>query len=550
MRKVFFILFGAGSFALALHMVLQVHKLSMPLQTKFIIQDAGSVDRVTVIRVDEVSIKNAIITDTAATAQIVGVSPISLHAEPLFSTIDRRPITVRRQFAHDKRHRNGTLLGCAFNTNTVVSHLHWTDSTKFISEYSRCTLCVDFLDPVEANSFAKNVAIIHLLTACVDGRVRVNAQHIGWEKRRTKNVPTKHGFPYSVDCELPNGYPDLTCRHLSNLHKERVYVKTQFMLFVQDTKNFITSSWPWSALQTMDTDSQWIAAAIKSWHVPKEGKGIQLAFVEGPSFHRKVVQGMEIIDTATDSTGGMNSRLQFALHYQLQHAPNSVRILGVLMQQFESTQRNLNKMLETKFFGAKTLKSAMVERNVSIVLVAISVPPISFYLTIQAAQDAFGNFIAARFASDYQVMISMDGDAILGIGPQYKNFTVQELLYHPLFDGISCHSAYFKLAEMHLHSMNNSTPQKITQCIEYISSSTSNWLMYASLCEKAYGNIVARSDSIQSFDIHSVTTDPSHLPENVRACNGRHFQISPEKILELHLTPKNRSAECTCTVNL
>ena len=34
-------------------------------------------------------------------------------AYPLFSTIDHRPATIRRQMAFDSKHQNGELLGCA-----------------------------------------------------------------------------------------------------------------------------------------------------------------------------------------------------------------------------------------------------------------------------------------------------------------------------------------------------------------------------------------------------------------------------------------------------
>lgn len=45
------------------------------------------------------------------------------QVKPLMATIDRRPLTVKRQMRDDIRHlhNQGRLLGCAFSTSTFVS---------------------------------------------------------------------------------------------------------------------------------------------------------------------------------------------------------------------------------------------------------------------------------------------------------------------------------------------------------------------------------------------------------------------------------------------
>ena len=279
-----------------------------------------------VVMLDQFSLSNSRVTIAAATSVVSSSSKVDIKAQPLFSTIDRRPITVRRQMAHDTDHEDGQLLGCAFHTNTMVSHINFIDlPNSFKEKDASCSVCLQFSTHTRAHEFS-SLSVIEKdspTTACIAGRVRLHSKFTHFQKKTLRRRPLKHGYPWTVDCELPNGQKQLTCRELSRLSDksadtiERIYAQTKFRMAAAKYDNFtVVSTWPWSALQTHDDNRRWIAqnnpanaTDISSVFVPANGKELQLAFTEGPSYSQENIKGGHVeLNNEAHSTAGMNPR--------------------------------------------------------------------------------------------------------------------------------------------------------------------------------------------------------------------------------------------------
>merc|ERR1712115_9998 len=86
-------------------------------------------------------------------------------------------------------------------------------------------------------------------------------------------------------------------------------------------------------------------------------------------------------------------------------------------------------------------------RGIKILLVPVVTPAYAFSHSVCADQYSFTPYLAARYASDYNVMIYADGDAVI----IETNGTLQEILYRRFFSNEStkCVGHRFSLVEHH-----------------------------------------------------------------------------------------------------
>ena len=164
---------------------------------------------------------------------------------PLLATVDRRPIIVRKQLIEDKKNRlnlaaNGKLLGCAMTGATFISDLELLELEHYAPT---CDVCFQFSNHEDMANFVPSLGYEALKpglqstsTKCFEGEATVEARFAAWQRgdRRFKG----YGYQWHVDCALPNGIQELTCREISGMQNEidllddvqKIYFKTKFSL--------------------------------------------------------------------------------------------------------------------------------------------------------------------------------------------------------------------------------------------------------------------------------------------------------------------------------
>lgn len=299
---------------------------------------------------------------------------------PLLATVDRRPIIVRKQLQDDakkKKHlvAGGDLMGCALTSTTFVSNLD-SQHLKHYKEYMpTCDVCFQFSNREDMEKFVPGVGYEplkplqkSLATKCFGGKASVSARFADWQQKdqRFKDF----GYPWIVDCILPNGIEELTCREISRMQNEiqnrddlqNIFFRTRFYVdgwFGIWSKQFVVhSSWPWKAVMSHDDDRRKIAKQIsmswddaKSWFVPKSAQELKLAHVEGPGYDKTEYKGslsLKSVSINKESRGGIHPRLISNLFHLIRNAPGSTHMIAVVDGQARRSYERMIELLETK----------------------------------------------------------------------------------------------------------------------------------------------------------------------------------------------------------
>lgn len=294
----------------------------------------------------------------------------TLQAIPLMASVDRRPIVVRKQLIDDSQLKltaEGDLLGCAMTATTFVTNLLQIDvdafENKMYDDRHSCQLCFQFSNHHDMEQFLSNIGHVannintrpEIHTKCIAGDTNIYAHFAKWQQKRELKGERFHGFgyPWTVDCVLPNGIKELTCREISRMQQVSfehnglldVRLETGLVLGVNkqqhnsghETKQQIItvrSKWPWSALTSHDDDRSKIAKNISyswndenSWYVPKNAQEMKLAHVEGPGYDATITDG--VISPRSDSSrGGVHVRFLVNLYHFIRNCPGSTHIIG------------------------------------------------------------------------------------------------------------------------------------------------------------------------------------------------------------------------------
>jgi len=545
---------------------------------------------------------------------------------PLLATIDRRPIIVRKQLADDQLGgekkpalaQGGKLMGCAISATTHLSNLD-SQHTKHYQEYTpTCDVCFQFSNREDMNNFIPGVGYEPLkpgqesiATKCVGGKASVTARFADWQRGdvRFKGF----GYPWTVDCMLPNGLHELTCREISRMQKEietmdglqNISISTKFVLDgwfgIWSRQFWVHSSWPWTAVMTHDDDRSLIAEQlsqswddVKSGYVPNSAQELSLLHVEGPGYDKTEFEGRLSLRSMTidkESKGGLHFRFVANLFHLMRNAPGSTHMMAVVDGQVKRTYDEVLKLLNTKVedlyptygsvvFGADTIEklqdgtliplSKMKEkkkfaakldltlmellriRKIKIHMVPITTPSMAFERNVCGGQYSFAPYLAARFAADYHVMMFIDGDTAM----VESSDTLQTVLYNRFFSKQStkCAGHRLRLIEQYVKPENESI-QKVLQCTQDLSSDRVKWKYAMENCHLKEGHVVARSDSIYAFSVHHPDTLPDYLPTGVEDCitpgneETDRYFLKESEFVQLHLRNRERKPECTCFVN-
>merc|ERR1712176_1166946 len=160
-----------------------------------------------------------------------------------------------------------------------------------------------------------------------------------------------------------------------------------------------------------------------------------------------------------------------------------------------------------------TLMELLHIRGIKILLVPVVTPSYAFEYSICADQYSFTAYLAARYASDYNVMIYADGDAVI----IETDGTLQEILYRRLFstESTRCVGHRFPLVEHHIQETNE---EYAAQCVRDLVTNEDKWHYALNNCKVVLGNIAARTDSIRNFNVHLTDTSGPNVPSGVRDC--------------------------------
>ena len=511
---------------------------------------------------------------------------INFQALPLLATVDRRPLIVRKQLWDDRTHgklaANGKLLGCAISSTTFVSNLE-SQYLKHYKEHSHtCDVCFQFSNREDMKLFVPGVGYEPLqngqasvATKCFGGKATITARFADWQQKDERFEG--YGYPWTVDCEMPNGIRELTCREISNLQNsieerddvQHIYYKTRVVLDgwfgVYYKQFFVHSRWPWKALMSHDDDRSKIAENLgTSWDdvesafVPKNAKELKLAHVEGPVYDKTEFEGMlslKSMNLDPKSRGGLHFRLLSNLFHLIRNAPGSTHMIAVVDGQANQSYQNLLELLDTKisvlyptygkvfdqtliafnslslipiskmsqrssflrsFSGSDmTLMELLRYRKIKIHMVPIVTPSLAFEKSVCGGQYPFASFLAARYAADYHAIMFIDGDTAM----VEKSKTLQSVLYDRFFSKNSskCAGHRLRLIEQYVKPQDDNT-DRVLACTEDLSSNQDKWDYAMKNCHLKEGHIVARTDSIYAFSVHHPDTLSKYLPQGIEDC--------------------------------
>ena len=544
-----------------------------------------------------------------APQQLSNIDPIDdlrgqYQTIPLHATVDRRPLIARKQLMEDKKKSqslaaNGKLLGCAITGSTFVSNLE-EQYLKHYKEYTpTCDVCFQFSNREDMANFVPSLGYEPLkpkhssiATKCFGGEATVEAKFADWQQNdaRFKGF----GYQWQVDCVLPNGIQELTCREISKMQREidarddlqKIYFKTKIEMdgwfsnagIPKETswkKRFLVfTEWPWTALMSHDDDRSAIANNLSmSWNdvnskfVPSNHHEMTLAHVEGPGYDKTQYNGslsLKSMKADKESKGGIHPRLVSNLFHLIRNAPGSTHMMAVVDGQARRSYQEVVKLLNTsisdlfKVYGKRvfgnakdsqhlipmtamssrkssmrssmTLMELLRIRNIKIHMIPIITPSLVFEKSVCGGQYTFTPYLAARYAADYQVIMFIDGDTAMVEGNSKR--TLNEMLYDRFFSKNSskCAGHRMRLIEQYVKPENNNL-EKVLQCTQDLALDKNKWKYAMENCHLKEGHIVARSDSIYAFNVHHPDTLKQYLPEGVEDCITPNNAITPRYFL-------------------
>lgn len=517
------------------------------------------------------------------------LADIKFVAQPLMATVDKRPVTIRKQMQSTKVASQP--LGCAVSTNTMVTGLGHVlpGSFKGREDEAECFVCFETSSLEYAETFLLLVSQRKLVdsTVCVHGVPDLYERFSSWQ---FKSRPADKAYPWTVDCTFPSGFETLTCSGLSSLQGQppeelqRVYVLTSFTLTQSPASNSyplrISSRWPWAALRS-PIDAMFTSADNGFRISPSKPLDIKLAYFQGPNFEVATESTRFSLRSSTTGPiyGGSHIRLISQLLHLIERSHNAVFFMGVPDGQVNSTLTHISQLLQASLnetlpshgrfiekiqsyarlnapylfvrpFSSSaerhlTLNHLMLAVNLEICIVPLPTPALAFEKLLISGQYAFSSYMAARYSAVFDVLVYFDGDAVPSLGPSAQG-SLLDIFFETFFgrEAHNCHGAQLTLVEWSIPT-ELSTPDSIVRCVEQFHERTRhNWTRGVQDCVQAYGNIAARGDSVQAMSVHYVDVNPEYLPQGVKYCPG--FALHRDKIVELHLTKKKRPSECTC----
>jgi len=599
---------------------------------------AGGADLINeVITVDDAALKNTRATLESAHARVEWGAPAVGRPEsnaganpsdnlnkfqviPLSATVDRRPLIVKKQMVEDDEglHSDGSLLGCAMSATTFVSNLanvhlkHYKESKN----QPHCDVCFQFSNREDMDNFVPGVGYEPLqteqssvATKCFGGQASITARFSKWQQ--TDDRFTGFGYPFTVDCSMPNGIKELTCREISKMQKQinvrddlqaihfrtRISLEGWFEIWAKQID--IHTYWPWTALMSHDDDRSKIADDLPEFwndgdskYVPHSYDELQLAHVEGPVYDKTAYKkSLSLRSMLKDekSNGGVHFRLVINLFHLIRNAPDSTHIIAVVDGQLNRTVSRILGLLHMKvgelypeygtavfsdvdemkrfnlipikemekkskisFSPDLTLMELLHIRGINILVVPIPTPSIVFERSVCGGQYAFAPYLAARYAADYQVMMFIDGDTAM----IEREHTLQQVLFNRFFSkhGTKCAGHRLRLIEQYVKPEFDNT-EKVLQCTHDLVSDKAKWKYAMENCHLKEGHIVARTDSIFAFSVHHPDTLTAFTPRGIEDCissgnieNDRYF-LKESEFVQLHLRDRERKPECSCFVN-
>jgi hypothetical protein len=545
---------------------------------------------------------------------------------PLHATIDRRPIIVRKQMMLDgtsEQHltKDGKILGCAISSNTFVSNLNslsledfdvgrWASRGVYNNRGS-CGVCFQFSNRRDMSSFVQGAGYENpsTLTKCFEGNATIIARFAEWQQKDDRF--TQFGYPFTVDCILPNGISELACEEITRLHTtiserddlQSIHFVTSFMLkghFGDEkrTRSFkVHSKWPWNALTSHNDDRSVISHRLATdWKdgisdfVPQSAKELKFCHVEGPGYEDEstVFDGGDSLQSTVSnftSRGGISSRLLATLFHLIRNSPGSTHMIAVVDGQISRSYDYLSQLLDTKIsllypnfwsvFGNKreletlglipistmgqkgsvspmadmTLIELLRLRKMKIHMVPILSPSLLLEKSVCGGQYQFTTYLAARFSADYHAMAFVDSDTAL----VESSMSLQDVLYSRFFhDGRKCAGHRLRLIEQFVEPQYE---DRLMECVYDLSSTPAKWEYAMNNCHLNRGHIFARTDSIYAFSIHHPDTLPEYLPRDVHNCDnpGKDVtdmsHLNESEVVQLHLRDRVRKPECSCFKN-
>ncbi len=548
----------------------------------------------------------------------------NFQAIPLSATVDRRPVIVRKQLVDDnngdKKADGGRLLGCAISSTTFLSNLedqylkHYSNQSK---DYApQCDVCFQFSNREDMKNFVPGEGYEPLKegqesisTKCFSGKAEYKGRFIKWQQSdgRFKGF----GYPWTVDCVLPNGIQELTCRKISKMEKEieerddlqRIYFKTKITINgwvaqYEHYQMFVHSSWPWSALMSHDDDRSWIAQTLSksfddtnSDFVPQTAQEMKLMHVEGPVYDQTTVDGslsLKSMNVHPESRGGLHFRLLTNLFHLIRNAPGSTHMIAVVDGQARKSYSNLLELLNTKvadlypiygyvfqeqqiadlqsmdlipmsrmtesrynlrYDNDLTLMELLRHRQIKIHMVPVVTPSMVFAKTVCGGQYQFATYLSARYAADYHAIMFIDGDTAM----MEQSSTLKSVLYDRFFSQNSskCAGHRLRLIEQYVKPEDDTTEQ-VLACTADLVSNPSKWEYAMQNCHLKEGHIVARTDSIHAFSVHHPDTlETKYLPEGVQDCITPRNRVDDRYFLKesefVQLHLRNRLRKDECT---
>ena len=549
---------------------------------------------------------------------------VNFQAIPLLATVDRRPIMVQKQLWEDEAANagplaaGGTLLGCAISSTTFVSNLESQYLKHYKEHQHTCDVCFQFSNREDMKSFVPGVGYEPLQkgqesvgTKCFGGKAILTARFADWQQKDERFQG--YGYPWTVDCTLPNGIKELTCREISKMENsigerddiQNIYYKTRFVLDgwfgIWSKQFFVHSRWPWRGLMSHDDDRSKIAATMsKSWDdktsdfVPDNVEDLKLAHVEGPVYDMtefEEVRSLKSMTSDPSSRAGVHFRLVSNLFHLIRNAPGSTHMIAVVDGQANRSYDYLMEMLETKVsvlykahaskvFNDKdelrsnkliplskmtdskllrswsgsdmTLAELLRLRRIKIHMVPIITPSMAFEKSVCGGQYPFATFLAARFTPDYHVIMFIDGDTAM----VEKSQTLQSVLYDRFFSENSskCVGHRLRLIEQYVKPEYDNADD-VLRCTQDLVSNKAKWDYAMENCHLKEGHIAARTDSIYAFSVHHPDTLPGYLSRGIEDCivpgnkENDRYFLKESEFVQLHLRDRERKPECACFVN-
>jgi hypothetical protein len=452
----------------------------------------------------------------------------------------------------------------------------------------------------EARTESNKDSQLSTATKCFRGTANVtNTNFADWQQRQEEF----HGFgyPWVVDCELPNGTRELTCRQISKMEQSiltdrddirRIYFKTELILSVKIgyrvTLMSFHSSWPWAALMSHDDNRSKISESLsKTWDdvsssfVPINAKALKLAHVEGPGYVQTDLEGrptLKSMNVNTTSMDGLHNRLLTTLFHFIRNAPGSTHMIAVVDGQAHKAYENLLLLLrakvselyptygrvfqqqplellqsldiipmskmnerrspETLLHPDLTLMELLQYRKIKILMIPFFTPSLAFEKTVCGGQYSFTSYLAARYSPDYHVIIYADGDTAMVEGTPSN--TVQDILYERFFSAErsdKCVGHRMKLIEQFVKK-EDEHPDRVLACTQELYENQTKWNYAMTNCHLAMGHVVARTDSIHIFNVHHPSTLIDFVPDGVEDCATRNDGLGEKKDRRFFLTEK------------